>query len=360
MLNSIDKECTSKVGVQTRVQQVNAFEREILMLKGAGVLELTENQLRGVQAYHQLILGSTPCSSANLLKESRQLTLGMKIASLFGAVTMATGVFFLFYQFFMEIDVYLQVTILIATPVIFLCLSLSLMKKREIYYAKISASISLVSFALNLFLLIRIFNLPYSPNIIFILSSFAFLLAYACKTRLLLILALISISNFIVIKISASNGIYWGGFSERLELFFIPAILLFLFCEFVSQKRFYGFESTYRTIALIMAFTPMLLLSIWGQGSYIELSADMVEVIYQVVGIMFSILVIWIGVKRDWKGIINIGCVFLAILLYIRIFDWWWSWMPKYLFFFTLGLFSLLLIMVFKRIQASKTSKAES
>jgi len=43
--------------------------------------------------------------------------------------------------------------------------------------------------------------------------------------------------------------------------------------------------------------------------------------------------------------------VFFILFLYTKFFDWWWEWMPKYIFFFILGLSSLLALIVFKRIR---------
>ncbi|MFT5789464.1 MAG: hypothetical protein ACI8SJ_001580, partial [Shewanella sp.] len=43
--------------------------------------------------------------------------------------------------------------------------------------------------------------------------------------------------------------------------------------------------------------------------------------------------------------------------LYTKFFDWWWDWMPKYIFFFILGLSALLALMVFKRVRLSDLSK---
>jgi hypothetical protein len=36
------------------------------------------------------------------------------------------------------------------------------------------------------------------------------------------------------------------------------------------------------------------------------------------------------------------------IFPYTKFFDWWWAWMPKYIFFLALGLAAVLLLIVFK------------
>jgi hypothetical protein len=43
---------------------------------------------------------------------------------------------------------------------------------------------------------------------------------------------------------------------------------------------------------------------------------------------------------------------FFLIFLYTKFFDWWWNWMPKYLFFFVLGLTAVLFLVTLRRLRA--------
>ena len=47
----------------------------------------------------------------------------------------------------------------------------------------------------------------------------------------------------------------------------------------------------------------------------------------------------------------NLGSVFFTIYLYTKFFDWWWEWMPKYLFFLVVGLVAVLLLSVLRRLR---------
>ena len=40
-----------------------------------------------------------------------------------------------------------------------------------------------------------------------------------------------------------------------------------------------------------------------------------------------------------------------CIFLYTKFYDWWWDWMPKYIFFLVMGLAAVLLLVVFKRLR---------
>jgi uncharacterized membrane protein len=77
-----------------------------------------------------------------------------------------------------------------------------------------------------------------------------------------------------------------------------------------------------------------------------------IEHLYQIIGFLSSGLTIWLGIKQHWPGITNLGSTFFAIFLYTKFYDWWWNWMPKYLFFLVIGLVAVLLLLVLKRLRA--------
>ena len=93
----------------------------------------------------------------------------------------------------------------------------------------------------------------------------------------------------------------------------------------------------------------ILILANWGRISYLELDAEAVEILYQTVGFLLSGLAIWFGIRRGMREVVNTGATFFVILLYTKFFDWWWDWMPKYLFFLVLGLIAIGLLLVLNR-----------
>jgi hypothetical protein len=157
-------------------------------------------------------------------------------------------------------------------------------------------------------------------------------------------------------RIGAWSGMYWISFGERPENFFIPSFIIFMLPQLINHKRFVGFDVIYRVMALIILFIPILILSNWGEISYLNWSADVVEGIYQMIGFALSMAAIWLGVKRHWNAVTQTGNVFFILFVYTKFFDWWWDWMPKFVFFFLLGLSALLALMVFKRIRQTNLS----
>jgi uncharacterized membrane protein len=103
---------------------------------------------------------------------------------------------------------------------------------------------------------------------------------------------------------------------------------------------------------LLCLLLPMLVLANFGAVSYLMLDNDVIEGFYQLAGFAFSAAAIWLGIRKQWKDVINTGNVFFVIFLYTKFFDWWWEIMPKYLFFFIIGLTAVLFLFVFKRLRA--------
>jgi hypothetical protein len=128
----------------------------------------------------------------------------------------------------------------------------------------------------------------------------------------------------------------------------------------VPHDRFAGFAPIYRVFALLTLFLPILVLANWGYGSYLQLDAGIVEGAYQVLGFGLSAAVIWLGIRRQWHEVVNTGLAFFVIFLYTKFFDWWWQTMPKYLFFFVLGLTAVLCLVVLRRLRGSGRQHRET
>jgi len=282
-------------------------------------------------------------------KREKQFGIGMKIASFLGAIALASSVFFFFYQFWGGYSTGIQVLILITAPLVTLGLSMFVAYRDSTgYFSKIFGLVTYACFVLNLIMLGQIFNIIPSKNIFLVLGMFALLLAYASDAKLLLVIGLIGISGFISSQAVTWSGVYWAGFGMRPETFLPAAIILFLFPAFISHKKFSGFASTYRICAAILFFMSLLIMSHWGEASYFDLRNKTIEGIYQFAGFVFSLAAIWFGIHKSFQAITNIGSISFVIFLYSRFYDWWWEWMPKYLFFLIIGVTAILALLIFK------------
>ena len=342
----------SKSEAQRRADQIASFRSEMALVEGEQVLTLSDSQRTALTDYHtKLLAGLSSTYDIDADHREKQLSLGMKIASFLGALGLAASVFFLFYQFWGRFGTRTQVLILIAAPLLALAATMVVSQREKTgYFAKLLGLVSLACFVLNLSMFGQIFNIAPSENAFLVWAAFAFLLAYAADARLLLAFGIISLAGFLSAKTGTWSGCYWINFGERPENFFPAAVLLFL-VPLIPHHRFSGFAAIYHVFAMLLFFIPVLILSNWGAGSYLNFSGDAIEAIYQVVGFLVSGAAIWIGIKRGWPEVVNTGNVFFTVFLYTKFYDWWWDWMPKYLFFLVIGLTAILMLLIFKRLR---------
>lgn len=342
----------SKADAQKRVDQIALFQAEIEIIENDNILSLSDSQHSVLNLYHtNLVKQLAALFDIDSNKRDKQLSLGMKITSFLGALGIAASVFFLFYQFWGKFSTNTQVITLTTAPLIGLAGTMYAFKKEKTgYFSKIFGLVSVACFVLNLFMLGQIFNITPSANAFLVWAVFAFLLAYASDTRLLLVAGIISISCFLSAKAGTWSGCYWINFGERPENFFPVAIILFIIPYFPHYK-FSGFSGIYRIFAMLLFFIPILILSNWGSISYLSIPHSSIELIYQITGFMFSSAAIWLGIKKGWVEVVNTGNVFFTIFLYTKFYDWWWNFMPKYLFFLIVGLAAVLMLLIFKRLR---------
>ncbi len=340
----------SKDQAQDRANQIEAFEQELKFIEDDNIITISQEQKSSIKTYHKAILKNLTTSfDIDSTNKKKQLSKGMKITSFLAALGLSFSIYLMFLNFWGDFNTSSQVIILMLTPLILLAITMKLSQvETTSYYAKITGLLSFATFVLNILILGQIFNISPSPNAFLIWSIFALLLAYATNARLLLGISIIFFSLFMSAKFATWNGGYWIGFGEHPENFLPIAFILFL-TSFLQHQRVWGFESIYRVFAMLLFFIPVLILSNFGGASYFDLDENLIKGFYQVIGFIFSALAIYIGIKKGLKEVVTSGNIFFTIFLYTKFYDWFWEWMPKYLFFLIIGLSAILILMILKR-----------
>ena len=280
---------------QRRAERIAAFRAELAELRREQVLQLSAEQEQGLTAYHeQLLAHYRQTLDIDADARARQLSLGMRLASLVGALALAAGLFFLFYQFWGLFDARMQVAVLVGSSLgsLLLCFWLQA-RDASGYYAKLAAVLAFVCFVLNLSMLGQIFNITPSDKALLPWGALSLLLAYQCRQRLLLVTALLCFGLFLAARLNDWTGWYWWSLDDHPENF-LPAALLFVLPQFIDQTRRIGFATCYRVVGLLYLFGPVLILSYWGQGSYLDWPPRWVEAFYQTLGFVLAGLVIWL------------------------------------------------------------------
>jgi uncharacterized membrane protein len=246
-----------------------------------------------------------------------------------------------------------QVGILVAAPMAALAgVDFAAHREKTLYFASLLSLTAFTCFVLNLVVLGAIFNITPSQNAFLAWGAFALILAYALGLRLMLVAGMTCLMGYLAATVGTWSGCYWLSFGERPENFIAAGALLFA-VGFLPHRRHAGFPNLYRGYGLLAIFIAILILANWGRISYLPWSPDLVEYAYQVLGFLLAGGVIALGIRRRWPGITNLGSTFFALYLYTKFFDWWWDWMPKYLFFLLLGLSAILVLLILKRVRAA-------
>lgn len=345
-------EAISKSDAQKRADRIRQFNQELQHLQHDGVLRLSTEQRQAVSAYHEDLLRKfAEVFDIDVGHREKQLSLGMRIASFLGALGFSASLFFLFYRFWGAFPTTIQVVVLLGVPLLLLTVTWYVSRREHTgYFSKILALLTLAAFVLNLVMYGQMFNLVPTQNAFLAWSALAFLLAYATGARLLVAAGIIALAGFLSAQMGTWSGCYWLHFGERPENFFAAAAVIFLLGTW-TQRSYQDFLVIYRIFGLLLFFVPLLILANWGRVSYLPYSSQAVEVLYQTVGFLFSAAAIFVGMRTGWRDVVNCGNVFFVILLYTKFFDWWWEWMPKYLFFLIIGLTALLFLLVFQRLR---------
>jgi Predicted membrane protein (DUF2157) len=339
---------------QQRADDIRVFNEELVRLEASGILHLDGVQKSAITAHQQQLLNEFG-QRFDIDKDSKakQLSLGMRVVSFLGALALATSVFFLFYQFWGWFSTAVQLPILVGASLLTFAVAVIIAQRDSSgYFAKLAALVAFSCFVLNIAMLGQIFNISPSDKALLPWAAFALLLAYAFDMRLLLVAGLACLCAFVAARVGTWGGMYWLDFGSRPENFFPAAIALFFVPQWLDQKRFAGFAQTYRIVALLALFLPLLMLANWGASSYLPWATNLIEGFYQTLGFVSAGAIAYFGGRRQWPEVVNTAVVFFVIFLYTKMFDWWWSWMPKYIFFFIVGLTALLLLIIFKRLRA--------
>jgi uncharacterized membrane protein len=342
-----------KKEAQRRVDRVRAFREELDQLERERVIVLSDDQRCGVASYHgKLLADLAGAFDIDTTSAQKQFTVGLRIVSFLGAAAISAAVFFFFYRFWGVLSTAAQVAILVTVPILgTLGIEIAARKEKTLYFASLAGLVAFTAFVLNLSMLGQIFNITPSQNAFLVWATFAFILAYTYGIRILLVAGIIALSGYMAATAGTWAGCYWLSFGERPENFIASGMVLFG-VSFIPHGRYEEFPPFYRVFGLLQALIAALVLAEWGRQSYLILAPQTVEYIYQCIGFAGSGLVIWMGIRKHWPGMTNLGSTFFTIFLYTKLYDWWWKWMPKYLFFLIVGLVAILLLLVLKRLRA--------
>ncbi len=343
---------------QARVDRILAFRQELAQLRDEG-LELADAAVAAINGHHQALLENLRRQhDVDTSAAARQLSWGMRIASLCGGLALSAALYFFVLQIWDGLATLLKVAILVAAPVLaVLAAAFAARRERSLYFTSLLALVAVAAFVLGLWLLAEIFNRQPSPQAFLVWAAFAGLLAYAWGLRLVLAVALGFLALWLAALAGPAVGQDWRVFTEWPESFLLAGLVLALVGAW-HPPRPAGFPALWCGLGLALTLATALVLSVWGQGSVLPLPSARIELAYQLAGLLLSAATIWLGIRNHWPALTNVGVGALLVNLYLRFFQWWWDWLPRPLFFLLLGLVSVAVLLLLMRLRRKRSGLA--
>ncbi len=267
------------------------------------------------------------------------MALGMRVASLLAAVTLSAGIVLFFYRIWGLLGTPAQIALLCAMPLALLAgVEIATRREPTRYIASVVAVLAAASFALDLSGVGSIFNMTPSPTILVVWGAFTLAVAYAYGFRLLLAGGLAAVMGYVVATVASAAGVDWTVAITRPEPLLVlgPCAIALSFRRFVTGPE--DFDTTWRIVGTIALLLPLVFLSTWPEVfSYRLLPIGALHAVYDPAGFLLPAAAIWLGIRRGWTDVVNTSAAFLVLFTYAKFFDWWWTLLPRYLFFLVLG-----------------------
>ena len=336
----------TRIDAEQHAEQIHAFKAELSRLEREKLLCLSKEQHQIIDQHHsQLIKHYRKTFNIDSNDKAKQLSLGMRIASLLGALALAASVWFLFYQLWDLLSLFSQTAVVIGASVASFALTLWLkVRDTDGYFCKMAGTLALACLALNTYVLGDIYNLPSSHHILGILGSYALLLGHNTQSRVLLIAAWLLLASYASMLIGQALGIGWQQAYEHPELWLGSAILLYLVVPLLQRDGV-----LVKNVSTWIGLSALSILAFWASSSFLPWPTFWVENLYLALALIACCSCIYLGIaqKNIWQY--RLGTCFALTILLAKAFDWFWDLIPHAVFFLLVSLAAIGVLFALKR-----------
>lgn len=345
----------TRAAAQRRADRIRQFQAELAEAEHDGALELTADQRSRLDAYHASLLDRLARTfDVDISDKARQLSRGMQVVAIIGAIALAASGFLFFTYVWGRMSTALQVTVLVAAPLAAVGATELVSRRQSLrFLTDLVALVAFACFILNLGFLGQIFALPPAPEAALAYALFALALAYAYGQRVLLAAGAVCLSVYIAALFIRLAGGWWlpPGLLWRWDSFVLAGAALVAW-SCVPHRLRDEFPGVLRGTGLILAGVAILIVSREGTFSWLPFHERVVQTVYQVLSLVVPAVAIGVGIRRGSTDTLAIGGVLFSVALFAKYVDWWWDWMPRFLFFLAVGATALALLWVFGRVRA--------
>jgi uncharacterized membrane protein len=349
----------NRAGAQRTADRLRILREELASEPIQSVLALTPGQQQRFDDWSRERLADLARQfDVDTTTSQKRVSWGMRIASTLGGLAISAAIVLFFIRYWGYLSTAGQLAIVILMPLILLAgVEFVSRRERTPYFTGLLALLALASFVMNLAVVGDIFNVTSTEQALLPWGAFAIVLAYRYGLRLMLALGLLLLMSYGTAAYTTRMGYPWLEFLRRPEHLLLLGLLVFAIPFWRQHPRNFDSPRVCRLVGTLTVFIAILVLAEWGVPSYLPLEPANVERMYEIGGLLLSLGAIWLGIDRNWNGIVNTGAVFFTIFLVTRLFHWWWDWMPKYLFFAVIGALGIVLVLAFKRLRGSMASR---
>lgn len=342
-----------RTAAQARADQIHAFRKELTRLEAEGVETFSDEQSARVAAHHERLLADlAERFDVDVSSTQRQMSIGLRIASFLGAAALSASAVLFFRRIWGTLPTSGQVLILVLAPVVFLVAAqFTSRRERTPYLTSLLTLLAIACFVLDLTVLGEIFNLPASSGAFLAWGLFAVALGRGNHLRLPMATGLVSLGIWVAAMVQVLLGHPWWTCFHRPESLLPAAVAVLILPSLASRATPGGLAPASRLVGMVGFFGTMLVLSESGGNSYLPLESETVEATYQILGVFLAGAATAWGLRRRWPEVTWSGAAFFALFLFIKFVDWWWDWMPRYLFFLIVGLAVLGILVLVQRLR---------
>ena len=322
---------------QRRVDQIAAFRAEVAQLAREGALD--PSQLSAVTAHHEQLLARLSREfDVDRTTAARRMSRGMQIASFIGAAALVAAIVSFFYRIWDSLTTPLQVTLLTTAPLVALAATVvSARLEKTRYVASLCALVACGAFVLETLALPRMANLCDSPRFLAFWAVFALSVALPWRLAVPFAFGTLALVLYVAALGFESLGFPWTHALQRPEVVMVTAAVLLL----PIQRAVPDLAAVARAVLLVLVLFPLIALSSIEGLSLVPADVGVMRVVYQVVSFIAAGAVIGLALTRGLTETLVIGSIFAGLFIVTRFVDWWWEWMPKYLFFLIMAAVSI-------------------
>ena len=327
-----------RLRAQARADRIRAFEDELREAERDGALKLTADQRAALAAYHaRLRLDLARDFDVDVTASDVRMSRGVRVATLLGTLAFAASLALLVRRVWGDLGTTAHVAAGAASAIVPMALAESATRLgRTRFLAPGLALTAFAGFVVNVVAVAEGFNLPLPLTTLAAWSAFAAALAYAYGSASLVAIAAVLLAAWIDAVFVRLAGGWWLDFGSRPEGFLAGGLAAAAWSAMPHPTRI-SFPAVLRGTATCLVVGTLVLMSRYGNGSWLPAEAEPIEQVYMIMSLVVSAAGAWIGIRRDWHEVTVVAVIGFAIALVVKYVDWLWDAVPAFAFFLIVG-----------------------